>query len=250
MRIAFAADIHANLPAFRAVASEIDRLGPFDRIINGGDVVLGGLYPGDCVGMLIDLGWEGVIGNADEIVIDAAMDGMLPKAGWPGGLAENEALQAMARWTAGKMSHDQIDYLASLPLRIDVAGPSGKTLALVHATPWGTFPIVWQDADDAGKVELLDRAGTDALLYGHIHYAYQQQFGDRTLCCAGAVGMPYDRDTRPSFVIAADEGAGWSFEHVRVDYDHEAYAGELDGADMPAAESDARAIRTATFDRR
>ncbi|MEZ4572102.1 MAG: metallophosphoesterase family protein [Thermomicrobiales bacterium] len=152
MRIAFAADIHANLPAFRAVASEIDRLGPFDRIINGGDVVLGGLYPGDCVGMLIDLGWEGVIGNADEIVIDSAMDGMLPKAGWPDGLAENEALQAMARWTAGKMSHDQIDYLASLPLRIDVAGPSGKTLAFVHATPWGTFPIVWQDADDAGKV--------------------------------------------------------------------------------------------------
>lgn len=249
MRIAFAADMHANLPAFEAVAAEIERRGRFDRVINGGDVVLGGLYPGECVQMLIDLGWEGVLGNSDEMVVDAALGGSLPKDGWPPGLAANQALQAMARWTAGHMNSAQIDHLANLPLRIDVSGPSGEALAIVHATPWGTFPIVWQDADDAEKIELLDRAGSDALLYGHIHYAYQQQFGGRRLCCGGAVGLPYDGDTRPCFAIATDEGDGWRFEHVRVDYDHEAYARELDGSDMPGADSDARAIRTATFDR-
>ncbi len=249
MRIAFVADMHGNLPAFEAVVAEIERLGPFDRVVSGGDVVVGGLYPGECVQLLIDLSWEGVRGNADEMVVDAATDGSLPKDGWPAGLAENEALQAMARWTAEQMDDAQIEYLAGLPLRLDVTGPSGSTLALVHATPWGVFPIVWQDAGDSEKLELLDRAGTDALIYGHIHYAYQQQFGGRLLCCAGAVGLPYDGDTRPCFAVATDDGDGWRFEHVRVDYDHEAYARELDASDMPGAETDARAIRTATLDR-
>ncbi|MEZ4572104.1 MAG: metallophosphoesterase [Thermomicrobiales bacterium] len=62
MRLAFASDMHGNLPAFEAVVAEIERRGPFDGIFGGGDSVINGLYPFECVQKLIDLEWPCVKG--------------------------------------------------------------------------------------------------------------------------------------------------------------------------------------------
>lgn len=246
MKLAFACDMHGNLDAFRAVVAEIDRRGPFDGVYGGGDIALGGLNPGGCVQMFIDRGWESVRGNAEELVLNAAGIS-LTKDDWPAGIEENPLLQDMAAWTVERLTSAQIDYMNALPLSFDFTGPSGQTLLFVHATPWSVFPIVWHDADLAEKREMVVRAGTDALLYAHIHHAYQQDIDGKTLCCAGSVGLPYDGDQRACFTIATDEGEGWRFEHVRVAYDYEAYAQQLEGSDLPGAEKDAIYIRNASM---
>lgn len=245
MRLAFVADMHGNLPAFEAVVAEIERQRPFDAILGGGDYILGGPFPAGCVQLLIDLGWECVRGNAEEVVVHVATDGASPVRNAPPELMSNESLLELARWSLDRMSGAQIEFLQSLPLKLTFTGPSGQTLTLVHATPWSAHPIVWSDASEGAKRELLDRAGTDALMYGHIHYAYQEVIDGRTLCCTGSAGLPFDGDLRPCFAIATDDGDGWTFEHVRVDYDYEAYARGAEDSDMPDAAEVARQIRTA-----
>ena len=246
MRLAFASDMHGNFPAFEAVLAELDRLGPFDAIYGGGDYAFNGLYPAECVQKLIDLGWECVRGNTDEWLVQAATEGAVPAQNVPPGMEHSGALQERDEWTAAKMTPEQIDFLKGLPLSLDFTGPSGQTLALVHATPWSSHPAVWHDADESQKREMLKRAGTDALIYGHIHYAYQEEVDGKLICCMGATGSPFDGDTRACFAIATDDGDGWSFEHVRVDYDNEGYAAQLDQSDMPGADGAASVVRSAT----
>jgi predicted phosphodiesterase len=235
MRLAFASDMHGNLPAFEAVLAELDRSGPFDGIFGGGDSVINGLYPAECVQLLIDRNWECVLGNADEwsaAVGTGSVDGVELT---PDESEQRDALLERGRWTAARLNETHLAFLGALPLSRVFTGPSGKTLMLAHATPWSAHVAVRQGAEEGPKREMLDRAGTDALIYGHIHYGYQQQIDGRTLCCMGAVGLPYDGDPRASFAIATDEGDGWSFEHVRVPYDNEAYAFEVENSDMPNA---------------
>lgn len=244
MRLAFVSDMHGNFPAFEAVLAELERQGPFDAIYGGGDFAFNGLFPAECVQTVIDRGWDCVRGNTDEWLVDEATGGETPAQNVPDGMQHRGELKERDRWAVARMSEEQIEFLKGLPLTLQFTGPSGKTLALVHATPWSSHPPVWHDADESQKREMLDRAGTDALIYGHIHHAYQQEIDGKVICCMGAVGAPFDGEPTACFAIASDDGEGWTFEHVRVGYDHEAYARQLEASDLPGAESTAQATRT------
>jgi diadenosine tetraphosphatase ApaH/serine/threonine PP2A family protein phosphatase len=246
MRLAFVSDMHGNWAAFEAVLAELDRRGPFDAVYGGGDFAFNGLYPGECVQAVIDRGWESVRGNTDEWLVEAATDGATPAQNVPPGMEHTGEMKERDQWAAERMSTEQIDFLKGLPLSIEVEGPSGQSLTIVHATPWSAHPPVWADAEESEKREMIDRAGTDALVYGHVHHAYQQEIDGKTIACAGAVGSPFDGDPRACFAIVTDDGDGWRFEHVRVDYDSEGYARELEASDIPGAADTARSIRTGT----
>jgi diadenosine tetraphosphatase ApaH/serine/threonine PP2A family protein phosphatase len=92
---------------------------------------------------------------------------------------------------------------------------------------------------------MLDEGEADTLLYGHIHYAYTRQVGERTVACVGSVGVPLDGDEHPCFLIAVDDGSGWALEHVRVSYDRDRYLAELARSDLPNASSSIEMIRKA-----
>ena len=245
MRLAFLADMHGNLPAFEAVLAEIDRRGPFDGIYAGGDIVMRGVYPAECVQLLIDRDLKSVRGNHEEFVVHLATGGAWPKFDWPPNIQQDDVLRDMGTWTVARLEREQSEYLRDLPLSLTFTGPSGQTLMLTHATPWSTQISIRHDDPEHVKREALDRSGADMLMYGHIHHAYQQDIDDRTICCLGAVGLTYDGDTRACFAIVTDDGAGWRCEHVRVAYDHEAYARLLDEADAPGTDMVARIVRTA-----
>lgn len=245
MRLAFASDMHGNLPAFDAVLAELDRQGPFDGIYGGGDSVINGLYPAECVQRLIDRGWECVRGNADEWAVTCAKGETAAEGLTPVEAAELEALLVRGRWTASRLSDAHVAFLDSLPLSRTFTGPSGQTLMLAHATPWSAHVAIRHNDPDEVKREALDRAGSDALIYGHIHHAYQQELDGRMICCMGAVGLPYDGIPRASLAIVTDTGTGWTFEHVRVAYDNETYVREVEGSDIPNAAALAQLLRTA-----
>jgi predicted phosphodiesterase len=245
VQIAFASDMHGNLLAFEAVLAEMERRGPLDAVLGGGDFAANGLYPAECVQRLMDLGWECVRGNTEEWLVATATNGEIPVHDCPPEMMhDNPELQALDRWGVARLSQAHIDFLAGLPLSYTFEGPSGQTLMLAHATPWSAHPPVTADAPDDAKRELLERAGTDALVYGHIHHAYLQQVDGKTIACIGAVGLPFDGDRRASFAIATDDGDGWRIEHVRVEYDNETYARELEASDMPGATGVANVVRT------
>src|SRR5260370_10608502 len=65
MRIAIVSDIHGNRTAFEAVLADLRQTSP-DLILHGGDLADGGASPAEIVDHIRELGWQGVVGNADE----------------------------------------------------------------------------------------------------------------------------------------------------------------------------------------
>lgn len=243
MRIAVLSDVHGNLPALRAVLTEVETREPFDAMVGGGDYALGGSRPARCVEVFRKPFFACVRGNTDEWIVQAATDGRIPASGYSEEQAHNEAQQVVDRWTASQLQSGDAEFLAALPIQWQTTGPSGKTLAVVHATPWSTHPVALPDAPEATLTEMLDAAGTDALVYCHIHRPYVRQVGGRTIACAGSIGIPFDDDWRPCFLIATDDGNGWQIEHVRVPYDRDAYLSELARSGIPNAAGAVALIR-------
>jgi len=67
MRIAIVSDIHGNRTAFEAVLADLRQTSP-DLILHGGDLADSGASPAAIVDRIRDLGWQGVIGNTDEML--------------------------------------------------------------------------------------------------------------------------------------------------------------------------------------
>ena len=67
MRIAIVSDIHGNLTAFEAVLADLRQTSP-DLILHGGDLADSGASPVEIVDRIRDLGWQGVVGNTDEML--------------------------------------------------------------------------------------------------------------------------------------------------------------------------------------
>jgi predicted phosphodiesterase len=244
--VAFVSDMHGNLPAFEAVLAGLEQRGPFDAIVGGGDFAQGGLYPAECLAKLRQPGWSCVRGNTDEWVLEAATNGRILAHDVPPEMADRSAeLRAIDRFAADRLSSDDVDFLAGLPLLWTGEGVSGRRLAFAHATPWSSHPPVMPDATDERLVELLSAAQADTLLYGHIHRAYLRVVTGRTVGCIGAVGIPADGNPRPCFAVAVDDGDGWSVTHVRVDYDRAAYLEALEASQFPNAAGQAAMIRSA-----
>src|SRR3989442_10258227 len=86
MRIAILSDVHGNRTAFEAVLADLGQTSP-DLILHGGDLADGGASPAEIVDRIRDLGWQGVLGNTDE---------MLAKAGVAAGGCETIAQVATA----------------------------------------------------------------------------------------------------------------------------------------------------------
>ena len=67
MRIAVVSDIHGNLTAFEAVLADLRQTAP-DLVFHGGDLADGGARPSEVVDRVRELGWRGLMGNADEML--------------------------------------------------------------------------------------------------------------------------------------------------------------------------------------
>jgi predicted phosphodiesterase len=69
MRVAVLSDIHGNLTAFEAVLADLRQVSP-DLVLHGGDLADAGSSPIEIVDRLRDLGWPGVMGNTDEMLVE------------------------------------------------------------------------------------------------------------------------------------------------------------------------------------
>jgi 3',5'-cyclic AMP phosphodiesterase CpdA len=69
MRIAIVSDIHGNRTAFEAVLADLRQTAP-DLILHGGDLADNGSSPVEIVDRIRTLGWQGVVGNTDEMLFD------------------------------------------------------------------------------------------------------------------------------------------------------------------------------------
>lgn len=244
MRVAVISDTHGNLTALDAVLAELDATGPYDEILMAGDFAFGGPFPAECIDRIRRRGYRAVRGNTDEFLVEVATDGARPAQGYEEAQGHHGVQLEIDRWVAARLSPEQVDYLAGLPLQVTIPHETAGPLAIVHATPWSAHPPI----DPAGPAEtverMLDAAGTRAVAYGHIHIQHERRIDDGLLVAVGSVSMPFDGDPRSAFAVFTAGDDGWTVDLRRVAYDVEKAVAELEASGMPNGAVFAQTLRT------
>jgi putative phosphoesterase len=205
MQVAVLADVHGNLPALRAVLTEVDRE-RVDALVVAGDVVAGA-YPREALELLAGrpepVVW--VRGNAEREAV-AAWDGA-PTADDPGGRA--------AVWSARGLDRQWRDRLNAWPIAAVLDG-----IRYCHGSPRRDDEVLTRATPDAVLRDALRAVDEPVVVGGHTHQQFVRELSATpTYINAGSVGMPYEG--RP--------GAFWLLMHDRRPQ-LRATAYDLDGA--------------------
>jgi len=229
MRVAVFSDVHGNARALEAVLADLAARGPFDEVVNGGDLAYGGPRPREALDLLMERADPTVLGNTDVWIA-----GLEPGGG------------RVVAWARGQLLPRHEEFLRRLPRAHRVEPPGGPPLVVVHATPTSLGDLVTADAPAGEVARMFEQARTRALVYGHTHKAYVRDVADGMVVNTGSVGFPFDGIPQPSWAILRLEGGRWRAEIIRVAYDHEAVAEELRASTHPDGPTFARRLLTAS----
>jgi predicted phosphodiesterase len=224
MRIAIVSDIHGNLTAFEAVLADLRRTSP-DVILHGGDLADGGASPAEIVDLIRDLGWQGVVGNTDEMLFSP--ESLREFAGQSPKLQPLfTAIEEMAEATREALGEERLAWLGRLP-RIQVHGP----MAVVHASPESAWRAPVHTASDAELESVYAPLGRPIAIYAHIHHAFIRGVSAMTVANTGSVSLSYDGDRRAAYLLLDD------FKPAirRVEYDVSRELKTLSGCALPHA---------------
>jgi predicted phosphodiesterase len=235
VRLGVISDVHANLDALTAIIAAVRRRG-VDAWVSAGDLIGYGPHPNECVDVVGELGVAGVAGNHELIVL-----GRLPGAG------SSERAQVSHHWTREALRDDVVEYLAALPLRLEI-GP----LVVTHGSLDDPEEYVRTAGQAAAQLNRLEHSHPAArlLVLGNTHRQLLVGQGEgavtvrtgalthlpasrRHVLNPGSVGQSrqWERPPRARAAVLDLEHGSVLFERIR--YDVRAARRELERAGLP-----------------
>jgi predicted phosphodiesterase len=241
MRIAVVSDIHGNRTAFEAVLADLRGTSP-DLVFQGGDLADAGASPAEIVDCVRDLGWQGVVGNTDEMLFrpeslrefaneSEGMQALLP------------VIEEMSAATREMLGTERLAWLAGLP-RSQTCGP----LALVHASPASLWRAPAPAASDTELASVYLELGKQVSVYAHIHQPFLrkiteiQNFPEMVVANTGSVSLSYDGDSRAAYLLLDDVESFVKPTVRRVEYDLNREIRLLSSSGLPHADWIARIL--------
>src|SRR5713101_2471747 len=225
MRIAIVSDIHGNRTAFEAVLADLRQTSP-DLILHGGDLADGGASPMEIVDRIRDLGWQGVVGNTDEMLFKPESLTEFAKQS-PKLQPLFAAIEEMAVATRETLGEERLAWLRSLPC-IQIQGP----MALVHASPDSLWRAPLPEASDAELESVYGPLGQPIAIYGHVHRSYVRTVSKMIVANTGSVSLSYDGDRRAAYLLLDESKPAIR----RVEYDVDKELRALSGCGLPHAD--------------
>jgi predicted phosphodiesterase len=233
MRIAIVSDIHGNRTAFEAVLSDLRQTSP-DLILHGGDLPHGGSSPAEIVDRIRGLGWQGVVGNTDEMLYrPESLEEFANQTPQMQPLVT--AIREMAAATCEALGEERLAWLRGLP-RILTSDP----MALVHASPASLWRSPAHTASDAELESVYKPLGQPVAVYGHIHVSFIRRVSGMIVANTGSVSLSYDGDRRAAYLLLDDSTP--AIRRVEYDVDEEIKA--LSCCGLPHAEWTARILES------
>jgi putative phosphoesterase len=237
VRVAVLSDIHGNLSAFEAVLADIRQASP-DLVLHGGDLCDAGSSPVEILDRVRELGWLGVMGNTDEMLVrpgsleEFASQSTAPAAIWT-------AVREIAAATRAVLGEERLRWLRGLPQM-----HTEPEFSVVHATPLSCWRASATDATDAELESVYGPLGKPVVVFGHTHRPLVRRTTTQIKIIAntGSVGLSYDGDPRASYLLL--DGCEPSIR--RVEYDLEKEMQALACCGLPGAEWTARMLRTSS----
>jgi predicted phosphodiesterase len=244
MRIAIVSDTHGNLTAFEAVLADLKQMAP-DLIIHGGDLADGGANPAAIVDRIRDLGWPGVLGNTEEMLVKPETLTAFARQAPVNLQPLFKAIEETAAATRAALGDERLAWLGALP-RAQIH----ECLALVHASPGDAWRAPAPEASDAELEAVYGPLGCGITVYAHIHRPYiRRAAGNRraegfTIANTGSVSLSYDGDRRAAYLLVTDS----ELSIRRVEYDLERELAILAGSGVPHAGWIGAMLRSARFE--
>ena len=227
MRIAVIADLHANLPALRAVLRDIAALG-CDGIWCVGDVVGRGPHPAEVIDELWRLEVPTVQGNWDEAV---GLRREHTGVSWASPEAEADGHASLA-WTIERTSDEQRAWLRQLSSthRFDL---EDRSVLLFHGSPQRQNEYLWKDRPSRVFARVAADQGDDLLCFGNTHEAFHHVVGKSHFVAAGSVGCGIAGDPNASYAVIDLAGPELMVNFRSVPYDRAAVDEEMSAAGLP-----------------
>ena len=248
-RIAIIADIHGNLTALKTVLADIKKR-HISHIYCLGDIAIKGVSPNEVTDLVKENCEVVVRGNCDHL------------------LAHNCVIK-LQKWTASRMTPENIEYLGNLPYSHEFF-LSGHLIRLFHSSPYSLKhifnPLHSNAENDYANFELHDPMQLfentkflgktkndpvpDIVGYAHIHSPNIFRFKNKTIFNTGSVGLPIEIDnteldcelshfsTFSSYIILegkfdSKELSEYSINLIRLPYDFKAELHKLEESDIP-----------------
>jgi len=242
-KIALFSDVHANLPALRAILANFECTNP-DMAFCLGDLVGYAPWVNEVVEAIRSRWIPTIAGNYDV--------GVGRNSGSCGCAYETEEErrrgEASIRWTNGEVEASNRRYLDGLPrhLRLNLGeADGGPELLMVHGSPRRVNEYLYEERPDASFRRLLEQFESDVLAFGHTHLPFERRIPEEGgggvaghVVNIGSVGKPKDGDPRACYaMLRVDEGSPVDIEVElnRVDYDVERAARAVERSGLPDA---------------
>ena len=227
MRIAVIADVHANLPALRAVIEDVTAIG-CDAVWCAGDLVGRGPHPNEVVEEMRRLAIPTVQGNWDEAL---GMGREVTGAIWASPDAEAEGYASLA-WTDSRMTEENCSWLRQLPstLRMEV---DGRTALLFHGTPMKQNEYLWEDRPSRYFARIASDEGDDIFAFGHTHQTFHRVTAAAHFIGVGSVGCGGAGDARARYAVLYVTDSDVVVGFRSVEYDLESVARDMATAGLP-----------------
>jgi predicted phosphodiesterase len=255
MTLAFLSDIHANLPALKAVLQDIDQRQP-DALFCLGDLVGYALWPNEVVERIRMRYIPTLAGNYDEGVgLNSDDCGCAYKTD------KDKARGARSiAFTNAAVTEEARAYLRSLPRHIRLTHQAPRQpqalpleILMVHGSPRKINQYLFEDFPERSMLRMMTKANADVMLFGHTHKPYHKVIPYemdgatryRHAINIGSVGKPKDGDPRACYVLlylSADaspaNAESIQIEFIRVEYDVEQAATAIEDSPLPDAFAD------------
>jgi putative phosphoesterase len=159
LRVAALYDVHANLPALKAVLAEVEQE-RVDAVLFGGDLTWGP-EPAEALRRIRSVeGARFVRGNCDR---------------------------EPDEWERSQLSDEELAFLQGLPETLELDG-----VLYCHATPRSDEEIVTPATTDDELSGILEGVEQRVVVAGHTHMQQDRQLGTIRFVNAGSVGLPYE----------------------------------------------------------
>lgn len=227
MRIALLADLHANLPAVRAVLQDAAQIG-CDAIWCAGDVVGRGPHPNEVVELLRTVDVSTVQGNWDEAV---GMGRDVTGTIWESPEAEAHGRESLT-WTRERLSEESMAWLRQLPtsMRFEIEGRSAR---LFHGTPLKQNEYLWEDRPSRYFARIASDEGEDLFCFGHTHETFHRVSGEAHFVAGGSVGCGGAGDPNARYAVIYLTGSDLVVGFRGIEYDRASVLADMAAAGLP-----------------
>ena len=219
MKIALFSDVHANLPAFKAMLKDMDEQAP-DGAYCLGDLIGYNVWPNEVIAEIRRRGIATLAGNHDLKVENLIT-------------TRQSLIEPGKKYAYHLVEQHHREYLLTLPAHIRLEFKNGSeklNIVMAHGSTRSVDEYTLFDTAEKQILEMMEEANADLLFVGHSHKPYHRilesnacQF--KHVINLGSVGKPKDGDARGCYVMLTIDKSSSVLdpESIKVEFRRVAY---------------------------